>query len=843
MVKRKWLWGKKSSERSSGESESSSSMSSHSDMFSNDQETLDGSPSMIQSQEVDSEAVESVINREETDSREDSPRNPSDVQGIDVLENTSLNGNVCKISVNENTRGLSDTTLEKRSKDCLPVENKSLINVEETQGVKDAVQVNHDKDDDDCLKLLTEKLSAALVTVNLKDDLVKQHSKVAEEAVAGWEKAENEAAVLKQQLEDEVQKRSTLEGRVSHLDEALRECVRQLRLAKDEQERKINQAVAEKTAELEIVKTRLEDQFVELQATIETSRMNTPDLNLQHKVDSLEKENIELRQEFQYLSEELEVRTIERDLSTKAAETASKQHLESIKKVARLEAECRKLKSLSRVSSSSDERKSNAAAASFADTLSDNPSDSCYVVSVSECDSRKINGSWASALMAELDQFKHEKMVAKTHHVPSTDINLMDDFLEMERLVALPDNGPQVQSVSCAECPEKAAHEVENRLRMELQSMLCRTSELEETIRKVEAEKTELSMTLAQARSCLEESQVQLIETQMKLDQFERELQGANEGEKFYKSLFVQYETETNLMLSQINFLRAEVEREQALSGEKSARCEELASELKKKEEEMKIQQNALLSDELKMKELALDETRDCLEKSEAQLQQAVVKVKELEKELQDVNEEKKILNAELESMREEVQKRSFQIESLTEQVQKEQALVAELSTKTKEMDYELERKTLELDAQIRANSNNELKIKQEDLAIAATKLADCQQTIASLGSQLKSLATLEDFLIDTASIPGFTQSTPLMARLNEEPWKLHSNGTYLSEKDYEPLGNAQEDMILIAGHNRQDTRGSPASSSSSSSAFFLDYPGIEKNRNGFAHYFSLSRS
>lgn len=140
---------------------------------------------MIQSQEVDSEAVESVINREETDSREDSPRNPSDVQGIDVLENTSLNGNVCKISVNENTRGLSDTTLEKRSKDCLPVENKSLINVEETQGVKDAVQVNHDKDDDDCLKLLTEKLSAALVTVNLKDDLVKQHSKVAEEAVAG----------------------------------------------------------------------------------------------------------------------------------------------------------------------------------------------------------------------------------------------------------------------------------------------------------------------------------------------------------------------------------------------------------------------------------------------------------------------------------------------------------------------------------------------------------------------------------------------------------------------------------------------------------------------------------
>lgn len=140
---------------------------------------------MIQSQEVDSEAMESEINREETDSREESPRNLSDVLGIDVSEDTSLNGNVCNISVNEDTRGLSETTLEKRSKDCLPVENESLINAKETQGVKDEDQVNHDKDDNDCLKLLTEKLSAALVTVNLKDDLVKQHSKVAEEAVAG----------------------------------------------------------------------------------------------------------------------------------------------------------------------------------------------------------------------------------------------------------------------------------------------------------------------------------------------------------------------------------------------------------------------------------------------------------------------------------------------------------------------------------------------------------------------------------------------------------------------------------------------------------------------------------
>lgn len=43
---------------------------------------------------------------------------------------------------------------------------------------------------------------------------------------------------------------------------------------------------------------------------------------------------------------------------------------------------------------------------------------------------------------------------------------------------------------------------------------------------------------------------------------------------------------------------------------------------------------------------------------------------------------------------------------------------------------------------------------------MAADKLAECQKTIASLGRQLKSLATLEDFLIDTSNIPGFTRVT-----------------------------------------------------------------------------------
>lgn len=45
--------------------------------------------------------------------------------------------------------------------------------------------VTRDEDVNDSDKSLTEKLSAALVNVSAKDDFVKQHAKVAEEAVAG----------------------------------------------------------------------------------------------------------------------------------------------------------------------------------------------------------------------------------------------------------------------------------------------------------------------------------------------------------------------------------------------------------------------------------------------------------------------------------------------------------------------------------------------------------------------------------------------------------------------------------------------------------------------------------
>lgn len=42
-----------------------------------------------------------------------------------------------------------------------------------------------DEEANDSVKTLTEKLSAALLNISAKEDLVKQHAKVAEEAVSG----------------------------------------------------------------------------------------------------------------------------------------------------------------------------------------------------------------------------------------------------------------------------------------------------------------------------------------------------------------------------------------------------------------------------------------------------------------------------------------------------------------------------------------------------------------------------------------------------------------------------------------------------------------------------------
>lgn len=204
--------------------------------------------------------------------------------------------------------------------------------------------------------------------------------------------------------------------------------------------------IAKKTHEWESTKSEQESQAF-------TSKL----MAVEKKLEAAEKENSVLKLELLSRDEELEMMIIERDLSTQAAEMASKQHLESIKKVARLEAECRRLKAVAR--KASNDNKSVTASSIYVESFTDSQSDSGERLLLLESDNHKTDGSEPNECM---------KALGRNPMVPSVDINLMEDFLEMERIAAL----PRIESGPLSYQP----HEGESPLKADLEAMIYRDS-------------------------------------------------------------------------------------------------------------------------------------------------------------------------------------------------------------------------------------------------------------------------------------------------------------------------------------------------------------------------------
>ncbi|KAL8098424.1 hypothetical protein AgCh_031253 [Apium graveolens] len=221
---------------------------------------------------------------------------------------------------------------------------------------------------------LNEKLSEADSEITIKESAVKQHAKVAEEAVSGWEKAEAEALALKNQLESVTLLKLTAEDRASHLDGALKECMRQIRNLKEEHEEKLHEVVINKTKQCDMIKSQLETQIGNLEQELLRSASDNAALSrslqdrsnmlikiseekaqaeadieqLKSNVDSCEREINSLKYELHIVAKELEIRNEEKNMSVRSAEVANKQHLEGAKKIAKLEAECQRLRGLVR---------------------------------------------------------------------------------------------------------------------------------------------------------------------------------------------------------------------------------------------------------------------------------------------------------------------------------------------------------------------------------------------------------------------------------------------------------------------------------------------------------------
>ncbi|KAL1351706.1 hypothetical protein HN51_015591 [Arachis hypogaea] len=243
-------------------------------------------------------------------------------------------------------------------------------------GLEDQVKTCEEKIQtlEDEIKDLNEKLSAANSEINTKESLVKQHAKVAEEAVSGWEKAEAEALALKNHLETVTLSKLTAEDHASQLDGALKECMRQIRNLKEEHEQKIQEVALTKTKQLDKIKGELEAKIASFEQELLRSAAENAALSrtlqersnmiiqlseekanaeaeiehLKGNIESCEREISCLKYEIHVISKELEIRNEEKNMSMRSAEVANKQHLEGVKKITKLEAECQRLRGLVR---------------------------------------------------------------------------------------------------------------------------------------------------------------------------------------------------------------------------------------------------------------------------------------------------------------------------------------------------------------------------------------------------------------------------------------------------------------------------------------------------------------
>jgi len=92
--------------------------------------------------------------------------------------------------------------------------------------------------------------------------------------------------------------------------------------------------------------------------------------------------------------------------------------------------------------------------------------------------------------------------------------------------------------------------------------------------------------------------------------------------------------------------------------------------------------------------------------------------------------------------------------------------------------------------------------------------------------------------LIDTANLPEFSAGASLSPKADGELWKLHSNETFSPKRVSASSRIADESSGPLT---KKIEENSPPSSSSS--AALSNHVSSEKNRNGFAKFFSRTKS
>ncbi|KMZ62931.1 hypothetical protein ZOSMA_436G00020 [Zostera marina] len=158
-----------------------------------------------------------------------------------------------------------------------------------------------------------------------------------------------------------------------HLDSALKDCMEEMRIGKEESEQKLHDDVFANTQhweklnlELEVRVNVLEEQLLHANAENDALSRSLQDCSsllmklsedraqVQSQIELLktkfqeasEKELSYIKYELNVVSNQVEIRTEEKNMSVRSVQVANKQHLEDVKKITKLEAEYQRLRGL-----------------------------------------------------------------------------------------------------------------------------------------------------------------------------------------------------------------------------------------------------------------------------------------------------------------------------------------------------------------------------------------------------------------------------------------------------------------------------------------------------------------
>ncbi|XP_076893934.1 filament-like plant protein 7 [Bidens hawaiensis] len=676
------------------------------------------------------------------------------------------------------------------------------------------------------LNILNEKLSKALAEINAKDDMAKKQTNIAREAILGWETAEAEVLTLKQELEKTTQQMVAGEERLYGVDAALKECMQQLRFVHEEQEKRVHDAVMKTSREYEKTRVIIEEKLSESnkrlsKLTSENAQLTKALLAKEKTIDELhaarcqldsdlssvmsqlestQRDNASLSYEVRVLEKQLEISNEERDFNRKTADVAHKQHLESVKRIAKLETEAQRLRVLVRkrlpgpaaLTKMKNEvemlgRKSNPFDQTSEKQISFLTEQLCALEDenrvLKEFINRKTNEQPKSQTSRNLtshdfhilgsssDMGSDEKASMAESWAPScktveaSDIGLMDDFVEMEKLAIVSVEKPLtfnlvsdnhsdwVENISkmilehsritqrdsndtLKDITVALAQENDEKLSKSMNGSIERLIELIEGLKLYEKDDSSETSTGYTARVLQWKTSELGAVLEAFLESCSNLLNGKAGLETFAKELTLTLEWIVNhcFSLQDVSSMRHEME--------KHFDWDEADKETKN------------LKDDVERLELVKMELEHKLELEISMSEIMVVKLQESEKVIEDLKMDVELLKQQKDVIEDQMKVKMKVKEDLDEQLI--EAIgnyndVCRISTSSEEMEagnldelaLVVPESTIKQDIQKGELENDEKKLQSErEILAASEKLAECQETILNLGKQLKALTS-----------------------------------------------------------------------------------------------------